>query len=363
MLLRAPEQLSRGQDGGRPRPCPTATPISPSLIDADNAQPADHRALLAEVAKYGVASVKRIYGDWTEPNLGGWKEQLLAHSIQPIQQFAYTTGKNATDARDDHRRDGPALHRHASTASASSPATATSPAWPPGIRESGLTVYGFGERKTPEPFVAACDKFIYTEIFRRTRPTRRRRWRHPRSAEPRRAAPGRPPRGPVPRRDRRGLDENGWAGLGAVGNIIVKQAPDFDPRNYGYTKLSDLAEAIGLFTLTARRRGAHRRHADVPKTPVKKTAKKALKKATPRRSRWLDADGLTPMRGLACDIRVLPHVHARQLLDGGMPRGAMRSQICRLTESRCAVDPRFRRPSRWTPPVFQWQWDLCRARR
>lgn len=132
------------------------------LIDADNARPSITEGLLAEVAKYGTAHVKRAYGDWTGPNLKGWKDHLLAQSIQPVQQFAYTTGKNATDAAMvidamdllySERFDGFCL------VSSDSDFTRLAAR----LRESGLTVYGFGERKTPQPFVAACDKFVYTE--------------------------------------------------------------------------------------------------------------------------------------------------------------------------------------------------------
>src|ERR1700741_4812130 len=132
------------------------------LIDADNAQPGIAEGLLAEVAKYGTAHVKRAYGDWTSTNLKGWKDQLLEQSIQPIQQFGYTTGKNATDsamiidAMDllyTGKLDGFVI------VSSDSAFTRLASR----IRESGLTVYGFGQRKTPKPFVAACDKFIYLE--------------------------------------------------------------------------------------------------------------------------------------------------------------------------------------------------------
>jgi len=132
------------------------------LIDADNAQPSLAERLLAEVAKYGTAHVKRAYGDWTGTNLRSWKEQLLTQSIQPIQQFAYTVGKNATDAAMvidamdllySNHLDGFCI------VSSDSDFTRLAAR----IRESGLIVYGFGERKTPKPFVAACDKFIYTE--------------------------------------------------------------------------------------------------------------------------------------------------------------------------------------------------------
>src|SRR5690349_650254 len=134
------------------------------LIDGDNASPKIVAGLLAEVAKYGVASVRRIYGDWTKPNLGGWKSCLLEHSIQPIQQFAYTTGKNATDGAmiidamdllNTGRFDGFCI-----VSSDSDFARLAAR-----IREQGVTVYGFGERKTPRPFVTACDKFVYLDVL------------------------------------------------------------------------------------------------------------------------------------------------------------------------------------------------------
>lgn len=154
-----------------------ATHIAPNaqkrlavLIDADNAPAAIVEGLFEEIAKYGVASVKRIYGDWTGPQLGGWKKVLLDHSIQPIQQFAYTKGKNATDssliidAMDllyTRRFDGFCL------VSSDSDFTRLASR----LREEGLTVYGFGEEKTPKPFVAACDKFVYIELLREDSPT------------------------------------------------------------------------------------------------------------------------------------------------------------------------------------------------
>jgi uncharacterized LabA/DUF88 family protein len=224
------------------------------LIDADNAQPATIDGLLAEVAKYGTAHVKRAYGDWTGTNLRGWKEQLLTASIQPMQQFAYTTGKNATDAAMiidamdllySGRFDGFCL------VSSDSDFTRLASR----LRESGLTVYGFGERKTPAPFVAACDKFVYTENLVRV-------------ASP--ASPVGTMEKPNPRRSAAELkqdtglvtllrsavdaasDEDGWAPLGAVGNIILKRRPDFDARNYGYPKLSGLIEATTLFQIERR---------------------------------------------------------------------------------------------------------------
>jgi uncharacterized LabA/DUF88 family protein len=224
------------------------------LIDADNAQPSIAEALLAEVAKYGTAHVKRAYGDWTGTSLRGWKDHLLAQSIQPIQQFAYTTGKNATDAAMvidamdllySGRFDGFCI------VSSDSDFTRLAAR----IRESGLTVYGFGERKTPKPFVAACDKFIYIENLS-----------YAESA----AASADAPRPAAPRHSAAQLrrdaalvsllrntvegasDDDGWATLAGIGTILTKQRPDFDSRSYGYAKLSDLMTATGLFDLDRR---------------------------------------------------------------------------------------------------------------
>ena len=218
------------------------------LIDGDNASPKIVAGLLAEVAKYGVASVRRIYGDWTKPNLGGWKSCLLEHSIQPIQQFAYTTGKNATDgamiidAMDllyTGRFDGFCI-----VSSDSDFARLAAR-----IREQGVTVYGFGERKTPRPFVTACDKFIYLDVLRvadddggRGAGRPRRRQGEPEEDRQGPAAARRP----CAPRSTRSSDEDGWADLGAVGSHIAKQLPEFDPRNYGFARLSELVAASGL---------------------------------------------------------------------------------------------------------------------
>ena len=225
------------------------------LIDADNAQSSITEGLLAEVAKYGTAHVKRAYGDWTAPNLRGWKDQLLAQSIQPIQQFAYTTGKNATDAAMvidamdllySGRFDGFCI------VSSDSDFTRLAAR----LRESGMTVYGFGERKTPKPFVAACDKFIYVENLRFTdevqdassgdagvKPARRKQATAAQLKNDaalvsllRNAAEA-------------ASDDDGWAPLAAIGNIITNQRPDFDSRSYGYGELSDLIKATTLFEI------------------------------------------------------------------------------------------------------------------
>ena len=134
------------------------------LIDGDNASPKIVVGLMAEIANYGVASVKRIYGDWTGPNLKGWKECLLEHSIQPVQQFAYTIGKNATDgAMIIDAMDLLYTGRFSGFCIVSSDSDFARLA--ARIREQGVTVYGFGERKTPRPFITACDKFVYFDVL------------------------------------------------------------------------------------------------------------------------------------------------------------------------------------------------------
>jgi uncharacterized LabA/DUF88 family protein len=223
------------------------------LIDADNASPAVIEGLLAEVAKYGTAHVKRAYGDWTGTSLRGWKDHLLDQSIQPIQQFAYTTGKNATDAAMvidamdllySGRFDGFCL------VSSDSDFTRLAAR----IRESGLTVYGFGERKTPKAFVAACDKFIYLENL--TAPEAA--VRADTAVSPPRATSAAKLKGDAALVNllrnavEASSDDDGWAHLGSVGSIITKQRPDFDSRNYGYAKLSDLMAATTLFDLERR---------------------------------------------------------------------------------------------------------------
>ncbi len=222
------------------------------LIDADNAPAAMVDGLLAEVANYGVASVKRIYGDWTSGRLKSWKEVLLEHSIQPIQQFAYTTGKNATDsAMIIDAMDLLYTGNFDGFCIVSSDSDFTKLA--SRIRESGLLVYGFGEKKTPTAFVAACDRFIYTEVLLAVRDES----------------------GAMERKGTKELrgdarlvnllrnavdassDESGWAQLGPVGSNIAKQSPEFDPRNYGYGKLGELVRATKLFDLEERQTGSN----------------------------------------------------------------------------------------------------------
>lgn len=235
------------------------------LIDADNAQAALIGSLLGEVARYGLASVKRIYGDFTTSRLGQWKKVLLKHSLNPVQQFAYTSGKNATDsaliidAMDllyTRRFDGFCL------VSSDSDFTRLAQR----LREEGLIVYGFGERKTPDPFVQACDKFIYTEVLRgrsddgddkpvtKSSKSRGRSGKKPVKKEP--AEPAEVEEAPIELLDQaieEASDEQGWAALGQVGNYLSKVRPDFDPRLYGYKKLSELFRELSeYYTLDER---------------------------------------------------------------------------------------------------------------
>ncbi|KAJ5413892.1 hypothetical protein N7509_000519 [Penicillium cosmopolitanum] len=196
------------------------------LIDADNAMPATARLLLAEVAKYGTAHVKRAYGDWTSTNLKGWKEELLRQAIQPMQQFAYTHGKNATDsAMIIDAMDLLYLRHFDGFCLVSSDSDFTRLAGR--IRESGLVVYGFGEHKSPKPFVAACDKFIYTENLVLSRIPRGLFLLHTTIET--------------------ASDDEGWAALSHIGDLLTRKHPDFDSRNYGYSKLGDLISALPLF--------------------------------------------------------------------------------------------------------------------
>lgn len=227
------------------------------LIDADNARFSIINLLLAEISKYGTIHAKRAYGDWSSTCLKGWKDGLLQHSIQPIQQFAYTYGKNATDsamiidAMDllySNRYDGFCL------VSSDSDFTRLAAR----IRESGLVVYGLGEQKTPKPFVAACDKFIYTENLvhldelvphadsidtsRSTSPAKKARNHELKANEYYEL------RSSV----EAASDDDGWAGLSTVGSLLTKRYPDFDSRSYGYHKLSDLIAASPLFEISRR---------------------------------------------------------------------------------------------------------------
>ncbi len=220
------------------------------LIDADNAQPIIVDGLLAEIANYGTASVKRIYGDWTSPGLKKWKEVLLDHSIQPMQQFAYTKGKNATDsAMIIDAMDLLYTENFNGFCIVSSDSDFTKLA--SRIREAGLFVYGFGEQKTPSAFVSACDKFIYTEVLRAKTDENEAITKKSSSELKQDTKLVSLLRNAV----EASSDESGWTHLAPVGSNIAKQAPDFDPRNYGYGKLGELVSATKLFEVEERKMG------------------------------------------------------------------------------------------------------------
>jgi len=217
------------------------------LIDADNAQPAIVEGLLSEIAKYGTANVKRIYGDWTLPGLKGWKEVLLEYSIQPIQQFGYTSGKNATDsALIIDAMDLLYTDKFDGFCIVSSDSDFTKLA--SRIREAGLLVYGFGEKKTPKPFVSACDKFIFTEVLRSKDDYSEKIKRKTTNELKKDTKLVNLLRNAV----EASSDDSGWAHLASVGSNVAKQAPEFDPRNYGYKKLGELAAATKLFQIEER---------------------------------------------------------------------------------------------------------------
>jgi len=229
------------------------------LIDADNAQATIIEGLLAEIATFGEATVKRIYGDFTSPASVQWKKALQAHAIKPIQQFAYTTGKNATDstliidAMDllyTRRFDGFCL--------VSSDSDFTGLALR--IREEGLMVLGFGEQKTPEAFRNACHKFIFTEVLRPVLPQKASASinhaptiQTPQPFSSASGEPASPQKSSPPALPRKFIlralgstqhDDGGWVNLGAFGSYLTKIKPDFDPRLHGFKKLSDLVKAM-----------------------------------------------------------------------------------------------------------------------
>ena len=245
------------------------------LIDADNVPYANVKAMLAEIARYGTPTIKRIYGDWTQPTLSGWKKVLLENAVTPIQQYSYTTGKNSTDsamiidAMDilyTNRVDGFCL--------VSSDCDFTRLATR--LREAGKLVIGIGEQKTPTPFISACDRFIYLEILSDDKKKKQRSMKA-RGSQPALEEPGiGMPAAAVRQKGNRLpqevsemiivsvndlADENGWAFLGHVGNLLLKKQPSFDSRNYGYQKLSQLIQAMDRFEIEPRvTANAHVKH-------------------------------------------------------------------------------------------------------
>ena len=263
------------------------------LIDADNASRTAMRDVMSEITIYGTPTIKRIYGDWTTPNMASWKPILLENAITPIQQYSYTTGKNATDsamiidAMDilyTGRCDGFVL------VSSDSDFTRLATR----LREAGMKVIGMGEKKTPSPFIVACDKFIYIEVIRAAAkeaakpepqpapepapapaaepPAKQsaKRGRKKAAAAPEPAPEPEPP-APVQEEPQKKVpkaviqliadatdmiaDEDGYAFMGELGNLLIRQQPDFDPRNYGFSKLTQLIRSIDRFEVDVRQTG------------------------------------------------------------------------------------------------------------
>jgi len=230
------------------------------LIDADNIPSSYVRELLEEIAKYGTPTFKRIYGDWTKPTLIGWKNVLLENAISPIQQYSYTSGKNATDsaliidAMDilyTQRVDGFCI------VSSDSDFTRLATR----LREAGMKVFGFGEKKTPAPFISSCNKFIYIEILKNEpipAPATKTAVRSPAKKDLSRVAAINKEVVKLITDSINGIaEEDGWVYLGVLGNLILKRQPDFDPRNYGFTKLIDLLKRIPGLEIDTRPTGRH----------------------------------------------------------------------------------------------------------
>jgi uncharacterized LabA/DUF88 family protein/Fe-S-cluster formation regulator IscX/YfhJ len=224
------------------------------LIDADNVPYSNVKGVMEEIAKYGTPTFKRIYGDWTKPTVSGWKNVLLENAITPIQQYSYTSGKNSSDsaliidAMDilySGKVDGFCI------VSSDSDFTRLATR----LREAGMKVFGIGQKKTPNPFIVACDKFIYMEIipvFEAEENT---------TVKTKATTPK--PKTAVDKVNKETLklishtindlaDENGWAFLGEVGNLILKKQPNFDPRNFGFQKLTPLIKSLPQFEIDKR---------------------------------------------------------------------------------------------------------------
>jgi uncharacterized LabA/DUF88 family protein len=230
------------------------------LIDADNVPYANVKEMFEEIAKYGTPTFKRIYADWTKPTVSGWKNVLLENAITPIQQYSYSTGKNASDsaliidAMDilyTGKVDGFCI------VSSDSDFTRLATR----LREAGMKVIGIGEKKTLTPFITACDKFIYIEILKKEAVSQSENSSKEPTKNTNQAA-----NNPLSKIDPQIIkllsdsisdlaDEDGWAYLGELGNLMLKKKPDFDPRNYGYPKMLQLIRSINRFEIDERETG------------------------------------------------------------------------------------------------------------
>lgn len=217
------------------------------LIDGDNIPSSHVKEMMEEIAKYGNPTIKRIYGDWTSPHLSKWKNMLLENAITPIQQYAYTTGKNATDsAMIIDAMDILYSEKVTGFCLVSSDSDFTKLATR--LREAGMQVIGIGEKKTPNPFIVACDKFIYIEIIRKQTDKKESANQKGKAKE---SLDKVTPKviSLIATTISDLSDEEGWAFLGDVGSLLQKRQPNFDSRNYGFEKLTPLIKSTGKFEL------------------------------------------------------------------------------------------------------------------
>jgi uncharacterized LabA/DUF88 family protein len=232
------------------------------LIDADNVPYANIQGMLEEITKYGTPTFKRIYADWTQPTVSGWKKVLLEHSITPVHQYSYTSGKNATDssmiidAMDilyTGRVDGFCI------VSSDSDFTRLASR----LREGGMVVFGLGEKKTPVSFISACDKFIYIEILKKSEDIIKPEILTKTKGKSKLKVAKTETIGKIDHKLFKLIsesindlaDENGWVFLGDLGNLLAKKQPDFDPRNYGFKKLLLLIKSFDKLVLDERDTG------------------------------------------------------------------------------------------------------------
>ena len=220
------------------------------LIDGDNIPSAYVKEMMEEIAKYGNPTIKRIYGDWTKPNLSKWKNILLENAITPIQQYGYTTGKNATDsAMIIDAMDILYSEKVNGFCIVSSDSDFTRLATR--LREAGMQVIGIGEKKTPNPFIVACDKFVYIEILKTKSKERESEGEKEFDKETFDIITAKEIK-LIATTITDLSDDEGWSFLGDVGSLLQKKQPNFDPRNYGFQKLTPLIKSIGEFVIEQR---------------------------------------------------------------------------------------------------------------
>lgn len=231
------------------------------LIDADNVPYKNVKEMLEEISRSGTPTIKRIYADWTKPTVSGWKSVLLENAITPIQQYSYTTGKNSSDsALIIDAMDILYSEKVTGFCIVSSDSDFTRLATR--LREAGMMVMGFGEKKTPKPFISACDKFIYLEILNDTEDSEKES-ENIATIKPEKTKRKKEPLSKVDSRNIKLItesindlgDEDGWTFLGNLGSFIIKKKPDFDPRNFGFPKLLPLIKSIGKIEIDERETG------------------------------------------------------------------------------------------------------------